>query len=245
MTFDPLNPSALLATLSECGVDFVVVGALAVGVHGDVRGTGDVDVMVPINDRDNKKALETALRKLDADRLPSTRGGVEQGEDAEYPTLMFNTCFGKLDILYRPDGCAPYSKIKQRSLPTSLGGQAVRVAGKDDMVSMKLAAGRPHDLQDVANMTAGEKGRPRQISLTMKLLPDVDRAWARELASARVTLFDPRSHLWLEEGYLKVEARRSDLTDGQLHQWAQALAERLYGSGLVTDRATDIEISEV
>ena len=42
-----LNPAGLLGALPTCGVDFVVIGALAVGVHAEVRATGDVDVQIP------------------------------------------------------------------------------------------------------------------------------------------------------------------------------------------------------
>jgi hypothetical protein len=61
-----LNPAGLLGTLSACDVDFVVIGALAVGAHSEVRATGDVDVMVPIGDEANKRALQNALEQLGA-----------------------------------------------------------------------------------------------------------------------------------------------------------------------------------
>jgi hypothetical protein len=51
----PLNPAALLGVLSACGVDFVVVGALAVGLHSDVRATGEV-----IADTDIEVRIQTA-----------------------------------------------------------------------------------------------------------------------------------------------------------------------------------------
>jgi len=240
----PLNPTALLAQLVECGVDFVVVGALAVGTYGEVRGTGDVDVMVPINDDANRKALDKALRKLDARKIPASEGGIEQGEP-EYPTLMFQTRFGKLDILYRPDGSAPYSKVKQRAVVRTLGGQSVAVVGKDDLLRMKLAAGRPHDLQDVASLTASEKGELRRIQLTMKLLDGVAEEWAHDLTAARVALFDERARVWVQEGYVKVDARRSGLTDEQLQLWAQSLAERLHGSEILAEPACEAEITGI
>jgi hypothetical protein len=61
VTTGPLDPAALLGTLSKSGVDFVVIGAMAVGVHGEVRSTGDVDIMVPIGDERNERALQAAL----------------------------------------------------------------------------------------------------------------------------------------------------------------------------------------
>ena len=241
MTGGALNPAALLATLSQCGVDFVVIGALAVGVHGEVRGTGDVDVMVPVDDEANKRALQRALEQLGATRVPTLAGGVEHGSAADYPPLVFETRFGRLDILYRPDGSAPYPKVKQRALTRSLGGHAVRVAGKDDMVSMKLAAGRPDDLRDVASMTASERGELRRIVVRMTLAPGVDEEWARELAVARATLFDPRCRVTIDSVQIQIEAVRRDLTDQQLERWARAVAERLYGSDVlaapVTSRA--------
>jgi hypothetical protein len=242
MSAGPLNPAALLATLSECGVDFVVIGALAVGVHGEVRGTGDVDVMVPVDDEANKKALHLALEQLGASRIPAVEGGVEHGSDADYPTIMFNTRFGRLDILYRPDGSAPYPRIKQRAITRSLGGHPVRVAGKDDMVSMKLAAGRPDDLRDVASMTASERGEPRRVVVRMTLAPGVDAEWARELADARATLFDSRSRVTVDSGHLQIEAVRHDLTDPQLEMWARAVAERLHGSGVLATTSADVRV---
>ena len=242
MSTGPLNPAALLAALSECGVDFVVIGALAVGVHGEVRGTGDVDIMVPVDDEPNRKALQRALEQLGATRIPALGGGVEHGSDAAYPTIMFDTRFGRLDILYRPDGSAPYGGIKRRAITRSLGGQPVRVAGKDDLVRMKLAAGRPDDLRDVASMTASERGEARRIVARMTLASEVDEEWARELAVARATLFDPRCRVTVESGRLQIEALRSDLTDQQLEMWAHALAERLRGSDVLADASADVRI---
>jgi hypothetical protein len=240
----PLNPSALLAVLAENGVDFVVVGALAVGAYADVRATGDVDVMVPAGDKANKRALQRALEQLGAERLPSHQGGVEPASDDPYPMMMFRTRYGKLDILYRPDGSDSYPKVKQRSVSATVSGQRVAVAGKNDLVRMKLAAGRPDDLRDVANLTAAEHGQPRQIFVSMTLAPDADHDWARDLTAARVAYFDPDSRIWIaEDKHLQIEATRSGLTDRQLEQWARALADRLLGAEVVADTDIDVEIS--
>jgi hypothetical protein len=77
----------------------------------------------------------------------------------------------------------------------------------------------------------------------MKLATAVDEEWARELTAARVTLFDPHARVWIEDGRLEVQARRSDLTDRQLRMWADALAERLYGGAILSEPATEVDIS--
>jgi len=240
-----LNPAGLLGALSECGVDFVVIGAMAVGVHAEVRATGDLDVMVPIGDEANKRALQDALEQLGAVLLSSEQGGVDPAAGEEYPTVMFRTRYGKLDILYRPDGSDSYSKVKQRSLETKINGQRVHVAGKDDLIRMKLAAGRTDDLRDVANLTSSELGVPRRVFASMALAPEVDHEWARDLAAVRAAYFDPSSRVRIAENTnLQIEARRSDLTDRQIEQWAHALADRLQAAGVIAHTDIDMQIRD-
>lgn len=239
-----LNPAGLLGTLSSCGVDFVVIGALAVGVHSEVRATSDVDVMVPIGDETNRRALQGALEQLGAVLLSSEQGRVDPSASDPYPTVMFRTRYGKLDVLYRPDGSDSYPKVKQRSLETMINGQRVHVAGKNDLVRMKLAAGRTDDFRDVANLTASEQGASRRVFLSMTLAPKVDHEWARDLTAARVAYFDPSSRVRIaESAYLQVEARRSDLTDQQIEQWAHALADRLEAAEVIAGSDVDVQIS--
>jgi hypothetical protein len=238
-----LNPAGLLGALSACGVDFVVIGALAVGVHAEVRATGDVDVMVPTGDEANRRALQDALRQLRAVLVSSAQGGVDPAAGEEYPTVMFRTRYGKLDILYRPDGSDSYPKVKRRSLQTTINGQRVHVAGRDDLIRMKLAAGRTDDLRDVANLTAPEQGAPRVVLVSMVLAPEVDREWARDMAAERAAYFDVSSRVLIAENtHLKIEARRSDLTDQQIEQWAHALADRLETAGVVAEADIDVQI---
>lgn len=53
---DELRADAILNTLAENGVAFVLIGGLALGAHGVVRGTKDVDI-VPDPDRPNLERL--------------------------------------------------------------------------------------------------------------------------------------------------------------------------------------------
>jgi hypothetical protein len=173
----------------------VVIGALAVGVHAEVRATGDVDVMVPIEDDANRRALRDALAQLSAVLLSSEPGGVDP------------------------------------------------VAGKDDLIRMKLAAGHTDDLRDVANLTASEQGAPRVVLVSMVLAPEVDREWARDMAAERAAYFDVSSRVRIAENtHLEIEARRSDLTDRQIEQWARALADRLEAVGVLAGADIDVQV---
>lgn len=139
------------------------------------------------------------------------------------------------------DGSDSYPKVKQRSLETKINGRRVHVAGKDDLVRMKLA-GRSDDFRDVANLTSSEHGVPRRVFVSMALAPGVDHEWARDLAAARAAYFDPSGRVRIAEGtHLQIEAGRSDLTDQQIEQWAQALADRLRAAGVIAHIDTDID----
>ncbi len=61
----PLQPLALLRTLLEHGVEFIVIGGFSLAAHGIVRGTKDVDV-VPAPERPNLERLARALKEVEA-----------------------------------------------------------------------------------------------------------------------------------------------------------------------------------
>jgi hypothetical protein len=247
VTIGPLDPASLLSVLSRCGVDFVVIGAMAVGVHGEVRSTGNVDIMLPIGDEPNKRALQLALEELGAVRLTAQQGGVAVDPENPYPTLMFSARHGKLDVLYRPDGSDGYANVRRRASRASIGGHPVLIAGRDDLVRMKLAAGRPHDLQDVANLTAVDSAGAgsRRVRASMMLTAGVDAQWATDLAAARAALFDPASTVDAKARSLTIEATRTDLTDAQIELWAQALADRLHGAGVLAGREVSVSIPAI
>ena len=89
------EPDRLLEGLTSHGVEFVVIGGVAVGVHGVVRATKDLDI-VPRPARANDERLAAALRHIHArllgvdepDLLPN------QPTDADgiaKPGLIFRT----------------------------------------------------------------------------------------------------------------------------------------------------------
>ena len=54
-------------------------------------------------------------------------------------------------------GAAPYPELRSRALAVEVFGVQVRFADRDDLISMKRAAGRPLDLGDIAALTADER----------------------------------------------------------------------------------------
>jgi hypothetical protein len=246
VSFQPLQPAKLLTVLKESDVDFVLIGAMAVTAwSSEIRGNGDVDIMVPVGDEANKARLNKALKKLRAAQLPLEQGGINT-TDAEHPTLMFQTRFGKLDILYRPDGSAPYCEIKARAPVRTVAGHAIHVASRDDMVRMKAAGGRERDLDDLALLTEVDKGDPVKVELTMPLRPGVDADEAKDFTFSRVEMFDEDAQVWVTEDgqWLKASAARAAMSAEQVKQWANYLADRLRGRDFLGEGEIEVEVTE-
>lgn len=142
---------ALLHRLTAAGVDFVVIGGVAVAVQGYGRSTKDLDITYATNGA-NLERLGAALIELEA-RLRGVADDVPFVPDA--PTLRriailtLDTADGPLDLLVRPDGAAPYERLRERADVIDLDGATIHVVSIDDLLAMKRAAGRPQDLADI------------------------------------------------------------------------------------------------
>lgn len=147
---------SLLAVLSEGGVEFVLVGGLAAAAHGAIRPTRDVDV-VYARSPDNLARLEAALAPLS----PYLRGappGLPFRLDA--PTLAsglnftLSTSLGELDLMGEVAGGGTYENLLQHSRTLELFGHACPCVDLDTLIRLKRAAGRPKDLEAIAELEA-------------------------------------------------------------------------------------------
>jgi hypothetical protein len=150
----PLEAQRIFEELFRHEVDFVLVGGLAAQTHGNTRMTNDVDV-IPAPDPGNLARLAEALNALEARVL--NPGHAETGIDAAMlpraTIWQFATPYGDIDVLHEAPGAAPYPELRERALVIALADVRVTVAGRDDLIRMKLARGRPVDRADVAALT--------------------------------------------------------------------------------------------
>ncbi|MBW8060784.1 MAG: hypothetical protein FVQ78_10840, partial [Solirubrobacterales bacterium] len=61
----PLDPVRIFAVLQRHGVEYLTIGGVAVNVHGHVRNTRDVDILLEWS-AENMRRLAAALGDLDA-----------------------------------------------------------------------------------------------------------------------------------------------------------------------------------
>jgi hypothetical protein len=146
---------ALVEALQGHEVRFVVIGGVAVGAHGFVRGTEDLD-LVPDPDPANLTRLTQALEALES-TLPTVgerpfdpdgdAGVVRQGGNV---TAM--TKFGGLDVVQRAQGVPSYSQLAEDAVTSDLLGIPVEVCSLTRLREMKRAQGRTQDQLDLENL---------------------------------------------------------------------------------------------
>ncbi|MGE5280906.1 MAG: hypothetical protein ACM3N0_01040 [Chloroflexota bacterium] len=146
---------SLIEALHEADVEFVVIGGVAVGAHGFIRGTEDLDI-VPSPDPDNLKRLSDALGLLDA-TLPTVGerpfspktdlGVIRRGGNV---TAM--TRFGGLDVVQRAQGVPSYSQLVKDAVASELLGIPVQVCSLARLRQMKEAQSRAQDRLDLENL---------------------------------------------------------------------------------------------
>lgn len=146
-----LDPEPLLRRLVEAGVDFLVIGGVAVAAQGYGRSTKDLDIVYATNAA-NLERLGKVLVALGA-RLRGVRDDVPFVPDARTlkrtQILTLDTPLGSIDLLVDPDGADRYEAMRERADVVDLDGVEFRVVSLDDLLSMKRAAGRPQDVADV------------------------------------------------------------------------------------------------
>lgn len=150
------RPAELLQVLVAHGVDFVVIGGLAVVFHGSTRITQDLDLCYS-TEPVNLEVLGSALQDLDA-RLFGIDEDVPFVADARTlqgtEILTLSTRLGKLDLLRKPQGAPSYADLRDQAETIATESFAVRVARPDDLIAMKRAAGRAKDLADIEELEA-------------------------------------------------------------------------------------------
>lgn len=146
----------LLRTLTDASVEFIVVGGVAANAHGSARLTVDIDVSYRRTDG-NLRRLVKALAPL----KPYLRGApaglpFEWSEATLRAGLNFTltTSKGPIDLLGEIVGGGTYEDLLPHSIIMHAFGRDLQVLDLGWLIRVKRAAGRPKDLEVIAELEA-------------------------------------------------------------------------------------------
>jgi hypothetical protein len=153
---------AIFIALQAAHVRYIVVGGVAVVLHGSPRFTADLDLVIALED-ENVRAALTALEHLGYRArapVPAT-----QFADPEMRRSWIEDKGLTVFSLWSPDHPAteidlfveepfPFDEAYARAVHADLGTSTVTVASIADLIALKQRAGRPKDLADISALQA-------------------------------------------------------------------------------------------
>jgi hypothetical protein len=150
----------LFSALDRHRVDYLLIGGLAVSLHGIERATMDVDISVALAPN-NMQALVAASRELGLTPvmpvpLDSLTNPVQLKQwHAEKHMEVFALRTAELagvtvDVLLYPP--VDFDAMTGRAVVMDIAGVPIRVAAIDDLIALKQAVARPIDLSDIDHL---------------------------------------------------------------------------------------------
>jgi hypothetical protein len=132
----------LLEALNKWGVQYLIVGAHALGVYTEPRGTKDLDIWVNPTP-ENAKVVHAALKEYAAPLF-----GVTEEFFTEKDTfLVVGVAPNRFDILKSIPG-VEFDACWANRQAFDVGGVTANFPSLKDLYAAKVAAGRPQDLVD-------------------------------------------------------------------------------------------------
>ena len=144
----------LIEALDKHEVDYVVIGAVALVLHGSARVTRDLDICYS-RERANLVRLSKALAPFRptlrdaAESLPFT---LDEATLRAGLNFTLRTAAGDLDLLGEVTGIGEYKAVARLSSPMNVFDRDVRVLSLDGLERAKRATGRLKDLADLAEI---------------------------------------------------------------------------------------------
>lgn len=143
--------SRVAKAFKKHGVPFGVVGGYAVALHGAVRGTVDLDLVLRLRRKDFVAAAEALAGLGLQPKLPVTAGEVfDFREDyIARRNLVAWSFWNPTDPSEMVDVVITHNLDKMDIVTMRLGGEEVPVVSRKDLIAMKKESARPQDLEDI------------------------------------------------------------------------------------------------
>jgi hypothetical protein len=145
---------SLLQLLDGCQIEFILVGGVAAAAHGSARVTQDVDVVYS-RSKQNLEKLALCLGSVH----PYLRGAppglpfrFDPATIAAGLNFTLTTDLGPIDLLGEIAGGGRYEDLVAHCVSAEAFGVKCRVLDLPTLIATKRAAGRPKDLEAIAEL---------------------------------------------------------------------------------------------
>lgn len=143
-------------TLKSYQVKYAIAGGFAVALHGVVRGTVDIDVVVA-TDEVNLSRLEQAMKDLGlVSRIPVTAKEMAnfKNEYIQNRNLIAWSFVDPKNPSHIVDAIIAHPFSSRDVVSISVHGTKLPVLSRRALISMKLKSGRPQDIEDARALGA-------------------------------------------------------------------------------------------
>ncbi|OGR89545.1 MAG: hypothetical protein A2992_03855 [Elusimicrobia bacterium RIFCSPLOWO2_01_FULL_59_12] len=159
----------LFQELQTAGVRYLVVGGVAVLLHGFVRTTADLDLMVALDSDNLAIFLDLMKRRGYKPKVPVS---IEEFADPKKRQSWIVEKGMKVFSLIHPqklqelidvfvDEPIPFAEAYHRREKVKIGASEVSVIGAEDLITLKKKSGRPQDLEDIRALESFFKEKKR------------------------------------------------------------------------------------
>jgi predicted nucleotidyltransferase len=146
--------------LNEHEIRYVIVGGIAVILHGIPRLTADLDVAIDLEPAQARRAIDALQRtgfvaEIPIDIRQFADENVRRSWIAEKNMKALSLHDGEMpptviDIL--AESPIAFEDLYRRAKLVSLDEMTLRVASIPDLIALKRLSGRPEDLRDIAEL---------------------------------------------------------------------------------------------
>jgi len=155
-----LDYQTIFKALNRLGIDYLLVGGLAVNFHGIPRMTYDIDLLILLHPK-NILNLVAQLTRWDyrpkiamdpMDLADEAKRNSWIQEKGMKPFHFYNNTspVGEIDLVL--ESPIPFDQLKSRAIIFDLQGEKIPTVSIPDLIELKSHAGRKQDLADVEHL---------------------------------------------------------------------------------------------
>ena len=159
----------VISVLNKRRIPYAIIGAFAASFHGVVRASMDADAVIASQSGQGIQVLMAGFRKAG---FKSTYREGEVGDPVGAVVAIEDHFKNRVDLLMNIHGIT--EDVFSRAIDAVFTGARIRLIGLEDFIAMKVFAGGPKDLSDVAGVLKVSYGR-----IHMPLLKELVRKYGK------------------------------------------------------------------